>query len=95
MHVFVLMAVKAFGQSYIQGLVTKFTASPPWGAVGHHPKRPLRCPRPGDKGQRSGKQLRGVPFRSHSFIIVVWNCNLVLEAKDGDRFITYPICIYA
>ena len=48
MHIFALMAVKAFVQSYVKDLVEKPAASLPWGAVGHKRKHPFMCPRPGD-----------------------------------------------
>ena len=82
MHIFVLMVVEVSGQSCAQNLVPKFATSPPWGTVGHNPQRPLRLPHPGNRDQRSGKRLPGTPFRSHSFVIVVWGWNLVLGAKD-------------
>ena len=95
MHIFVLMVVKAFSQSYVHNFVTKSATSPPWDTVRHNPKRPLRRPRPGNKDQRSGKQLPGMPSRSHSFIIVVWGCNLMLGAEGEDNFDTCSICVYA
>jgi len=83
MCVFILIVVKASGQSRAKNLVTYSATSPPWGTVGHNPKCPLRLPRPGNKGQWSGKQLPGMPFRSHSFIIVVRGYNSVLGARRG------------
>jgi len=93
--IFVLMTVKASVQSYVQDFVAKSAASPPWGTVGHQRERPLGRPRPGNKNQRSGKQLPGMPFRSYNFIIVVWGCSLVLGAEDEDNPITHSICVYA
>ena len=95
MHVFVLMAVKALGQPSVQDLLAKSAPDPPWGAVGHHRKRPLRSPRPANGYQRSRKEVPGVPFQSHNFNMVVWGYNLVSEAEGKDIYATYSICVYA
>ena len=89
------MVVEASGESYVQNLVAKSATSPPWGAVGHNSKRPLRRPRPGDKYQWSEKQLSGMSFWSHSCIIVVWGWNLLLGVEVEDNYITRSICVYA
>ena len=81
MDIFVLMAVKASGESYVQSVVTESATSPPWGTVGHSRKQPLGRPCPGNKDQRLRKELRGMPFWSYNRNIVVWGCDLVLEAK--------------
>jgi len=68
MHVFVLMTVKASGQSYVQDFVAKSAANPPSGTVGHHRKRPLRCPGPVNK-------LRGQGSNSPE-----WHSNLTISS---------------
>jgi len=49
MHVFTLMVIKAFVQSYVQNLVEESAASLPWGTVGHQRKRPFMYPRPDEE----------------------------------------------
>jgi hypothetical protein len=93
--IFVLIVIKAFGQSRVQNLVAKPAAGLPWGTIGHKRKRPLRCSRPADKGQRLAKQPHRVPFYSHNFIMVVCGCNIVLGAKNEDNLITYSVRVYA
>ena len=95
MYVFVLMASKAFGQPGVQGLLAKSAPDPPWGAIGHHRKRPLRSPCPTSKDQQSGKEIPGVSFKSHNFVIVIWGCNLVLGMEGEGKYIVHFICVYA
>ena len=90
MHIFVLIAVKTFGQSYVQDFVAKSAASPPRGAVGHDRKRPLCRLRPVNKDQRESGFLEW-RSRPYNFSIVVWGCGLALGAEGEDGFIAHSI----
>ena len=90
--VFVLIAVEAYGQLFIQDLVEKSAASPPSATVRHRRKRPLRCPGPVSREWWSGtKILPRIGSMSHSCNIGTCVCNSVLRAKGEDDWITNSV----
>ena len=90
MCIFILVAVKARTESFVQDLMTKSAANLPSVAVGDERNSPFRYPCSVDKTSGQEETSRN-GTQSHNCTIVDSGCNLVLGMEGKDSYTTDSI----